>query len=378
MGAAAPAEAVEADLDGLQAGCTRFLSMHRRVAPREALEGIAASPYAELPWDTYGEGALVRLLEERVAALLGKEAAVFVSKGVTAQQAALRVWADRARLPTVALHPRSHVDADERGAYEALHRLRAVRVGTSHAPFTADELESAHEPVGVVTVELPLRRAGYLLPSWEELSAVAAWAREHGAALHLDGARLWGCEPFYGRPFSEIAALADSVYVSLYKDLGGLGGCVLAGTASFVAEARVWVDRHAGPMFSAYPYLVSALDGLDRHLPRMGEHVARARELAAALDGVGGLRTLPARPHTNGFQLLVPAPPPAVLGAAMAVAAEHRVWIARRVTATDLPEVSTFDVQVGTATGELATGEAVELLSGLAGSARRHAAPEPG
>jgi threonine aldolase len=132
-------------------------------------------------------------------------------------------------------------------------------------------------------------------------------ARAKGAALHLDGARLWQCGPFYGRELAEVAELFDSVYVSFYKDLRAGAGCALAGDAGLVAEARVWQVRHGGRMFSVLPLLLGAEQGLDELLPRMPELVAYAKELAAAvLSARSGLHVLPDPPQTAMFRLLQP------------------------------------------------------------------------
>ena len=187
---------------------------------RSRLTQLAAMPEADGRADVYGKGEPVQALEHRVAELLGKPAARFVIKGVIAQQAALRVWSDDRRLSTVALHPLSHLDLDELNALERLHPLRAIRLGQTR-PFGVRELEEAGEPIGVVTVELPLRRAGFALLEWDDLVAVSAWCRDHGVPLHIDGARLWESAPYYGRSLAEIAALGDSVYVSFYKVSAG-------------------------------------------------------------------------------------------------------------------------------------------------------------
>src|SRR5262249_58225061 len=102
------------------------------------------------------------------------------------------------------------------------------------------------EPLGALLLELPQRDLGGQLPVWRDLRAQATWAGANGVSMHLDGSRLWQCGPFYRRPLREIAALFDTVYVSLYKDLGALGGCVLAGAKDVIAEARVWRVRHGG------------------------------------------------------------------------------------------------------------------------------------
>jgi len=86
------------------------------------------------------------------------------------------------------------------------------------------------------------------LPTWDDLVAQVEWARGRGAAVHLDGARLWDVQPYYDRPLSEIAGLFDTAYVSFYKTLGGLTGCCLAGPEDLIAESREWRKRHGGTM----------------------------------------------------------------------------------------------------------------------------------
>ena len=212
-----------------------------------------------------------------------------------------------------------------------------------------------------------MRRAGFRLPSWEELTALAAWARDRGAAFHVDGARLWEAQPFYGRGLAEIAGLADSVYVSFYKGLGGLAGCALAGPADFVAETAVWRTRHGANLYQAYPYALAALEGLDRHLPRMAGYVARAREIAIALIGVDGLTVAPRPPHTNAFQVHLRGDREAIEGKALAIAAERGVWLFNWLVASPIPGNCVGEIQIGDAAERLPTEEIVELLARLVG-----------
>ncbi|ACO47539.2 threonine aldolase family protein [Deinococcus deserti] len=333
----------------LRAACTRVLSLHRPLDPRAWFQRLAASPYAAMNIDQYGQGEAVQLLEGRVAALLGKPAAVFVPKGTVAQMAALRVHTDRRAARTVALHPLSHIELDEDGAVERLHHLTPVRVGTMTVPFTCADLAPVRERLGALVIELPLRRAAFQLPEWTALVDLHAWAAERGVPLHLDGARLWSSAPSYGRTYSDIAALADSVYVSLYKDVGGLGGCVLAGQEDFIDEVRPWLARHGSLMYRSFPLVVSALDGLDRHLPRMTSYVSRAQALAAQLAGVDGVRIRPGVPHTSGFQVLLEGDPDRLRQAADDLAREQSVWLFSEVRFTEVPGISMIEIQVGDA-----------------------------
>jgi len=357
--------------EAIKAGCERFLSRHRpRKTAREWLEELAASPAAELPPDFYGEGEAIASLEREVARLLGKEAGTFVIKGVIAQQCALRVHCDRAGVPTVVLHPKSHVDLDEDGAYERLHGLRGVRLGSEDLSFTLRDLDAVREPLGAVVVELPLRRAGFKLLPWEELAAISEWCRERKVPLHFDGARLWESGPFYGRPYSEIAALADSVYVSFYKGLGALAGCVLAGEETFVEEAKVWKTRHGGNVHTSFPCVISAKSRLERHLPKMAAYRDRARNLAEALSTLPGVRVAPDPPHANAFRLYLPGEREFLERAALDLASDELVWLFDKVESTGVPGFSFAEVQIGEAAGDLSDEEVVGLVTTVLKNAR--------
>ncbi|WP_432252562.1 threonine aldolase family protein [Streptomyces sp. HNM1019] len=294
------------------------------------------APYGGDGWvDIYGDG-VVEELEQRVAGLLGMEAAAFFPTGTMAQQVALRCWAGRTGSPVVALHPLSHLEMHERDAYLTVSGLRAVRPTSEPRPPTPEEIRGLDEPFGTLALELPLRDAGFVLPEWDELVAAVAAARERDAVVHFDGARLWECTAYFGRELPEIAALADSVYVSFYKSLGGLSGAALAGPETLVAEARAWRHRYGGQLFQQWPVALAALDGLDRELPRLPSYVAHARVVAEALRttftaaGVGWSRVHPGVPHTHQFQVWLPYPAAVLDEAGVQLAEETRTVLFRR------------------------------------------------
>jgi len=348
MPAATP---THADIE-LRNRCDRWLNGHRPLrSMRESLLALAELPEAGLPLDVYGQGEAMQALEAEAAEVLGKPAASFFHKGVAAQLAALRLWCGEGDGP-VALHPQSHIAIDEADALEVLMRLRGLRIGQPDRPASLDELKAAPERPAVVTVELPLRRGGYLLPEWDELVALSAWCRAEGLPLHFDGARLWEASAHYGRTPAEIAALADSVYVSFYKGLGGLAGCVLAGSEDFIARLAPWKTRLAGNVFTLYPFVLSASEGLRRHLPRMPAYRDRARSLAAALAAVPGWRVAPEPPQVNAFQLHLPAAPEPLREALLEVARREGFWLGARPVASKQLE--------GGAMVEIFTGDAAE------------------
>lgn len=287
------------------AECTRWLSGRR--APTAGVLRSLADAVTEDERDVYGGGGEVGLLEEEVAELLGKPAAVFLPSGILAQQAVLRVYADRAGTQRVAVHGLAHLLVHELNALEELHHLRIERLTSEPRQPRPDELVAIPGKLAAVTVELPLRDAGFVLPSWDELVVFAAACAERGVPLHLDGARLWESTPYLGHSLAEVAALASTVYVSFYKGLGGLSGAALAGPEDVVAEVRRWQRRLGGNLYTLFPYAVSAREGLRTTLPLMGELHQRAVELAIALQSEG-FRVFPEPPHTNSFRVYAPRP----------------------------------------------------------------------
>ena len=349
--------------------CDRILSGVRPSTMREQLATLAAADGLDDLPDFYGEGGPVTALEERVAELLGTEAAVFFPTGTMAQQIALRFGAEKSGRTAVALHPLGHQEVHERHAYAQLSGLRAVRSTTAPRNPTAIELAALAEPVGTVVFELPLRDAGFVLPSWDDLVDACDAAESIGARVHFDGARIWESTPHLGRPLHEIAALADSTYVSFYKSTAGVSGAALAGTAELAAYAREWRHRHGGNLFQQWPAALSALIGLQRELPRIPDYVRHARTMAAALAELPGARV--SVPQTHQFRMWLPGPAPLLGAAVLALAEEERVWFAGGWRDTEVPGLAMTEVTIAgpglewTASDVRKTGEA--LLARLAG-----------
>lgn len=332
------------------------------------LAADASSVYDLAEWtDVYG-GGVVAELESRVASLLGFPAAAFFPTGTMAQQVALRCWAGRTGNATVALHPLAHPEVHEGGALSVVSGLRTIHPTSEPRLPTAEEIHAADEPFGTLMLELPLRDAGYVLPTWDELVAVVAAARERDAVVHFDGARLWECVTHFGRPLEEIAGLADSVYVSFYKSLDGMSGAMLVGPSAVVEEARAWRHRYGGQVFQQYPAALSALLGLERELPRLPSYVAHARLVAAALadafaesaagagteaEGASApwFRVHPRRPHTHQFQVWLPYDARVLTEAAVRQAEETGVTLFRRWfdSGAGPPGVAMTEVTVGAA-----------------------------
>ena len=341
------------------ARCERFVPAW--AAPRDPAETFRAlAERAGARLDVYGGGESVKRLETRVAELLGKEAGALFPSGTMAQQIALRILCERSGYFAVGFHPQCHLDVHEERGYAHLHGLQARPIGNRDRLIERADLEGVSDPLGALLLELPQRDVGGQLPVWRALRAQAAWARANGVALHLDGARLWQCAPFYGRGLDEIAKLFDTVYVSFYKDLGAPGGAMLAGAAAVIDEARVWRIRHGGRLFTTYPFLLAAERGLEEVLPRMPEFVARATELAAALVDLDGIDVLPDPPQTAMFHVFVRRELEPLNEAALDVAERTRTFIGS-FRPTEVPWTQMGELTIGAAGLDVPVEEAREL-----------------
>lgn len=345
-------------------GARRMLG-HEFRTPSEALTAVAESVDPTADWDWYGEGGLVTELEARVAGLLGKPAVAFFPSGVMAQQAALRCWTDRSGSRRVALPDLSHVLRHELDGPALLHDLQYERLGSGRQLPTVEHLDAIPGPLGAALLEVPLREAGFVLPTFDELAEFSDRCRDRGVPLHLDGARLWDSTPHLGRSLAETAALADSVYVSFYKGLGAFAGAALAGPEDFVAEARQWRRRLGGTIFGMTAYAASALAGLDAHLPRMAEYHDRAVEIAALLHD-RGLRVIPDPPHTREFVVYAPGDPEALREKVIQLLERDRVVAVRDWTPADVPGWSWTEVSIGSATMRGSAREVADAIASVA------------
>lgn len=312
----------------------------------------------------------VEELERRVAELLGKPRALFFPTGTMAQQVALRLHAERTGRLAFTGHQRNHLVLWEQDGYSVVHGMRFVPAGDPNLPLTRDHLDEVGERPAALLIELPQREIGGLLPSWDELGEQVDWARERGAAVHLDGARLWEAQPFYDRPHAEIAGLFDSVYVSLYKGLGGVRGGMLAGDDDLVAAAAVWRQRLGGAIPDAWPLAVAALVGLDEVPARMPAFRDHAVAIAAALTADGTATVHPDPPRTPLFHIHLPVGADAVNRAAGEMLDEHGVQVLTRAQSQPLPDRCRFEITVGENAMDFTPDEVVALVVELVERAR--------
>jgi threonine aldolase len=341
--------------------CTSFLVGHGPVSVAEVLTGIPADTVP----DRYGEGGVVAELEAEIAGLLGQPTALFLPSGTMAQQSVLRVHADRRGRRTVVFHPMCHLDRHEGQAYQRLHGLTGRLAGDPDRLMTIEDLTAIAEPPAALLIELPQRDLGGQQPDWDDLLAQGAWARSREAAVHLDGARLWESAAGYGRPPAEVAAAFDTVYVSFYKGIGALPGCCVAGPADIVAEVREWRHRMGGTLFGLWPNAASALGCLRRRLPLMPEYLRHAREIAATLRDVAGVRVVPDPPQVPMMHLLLNTTQGEFAAAARQLAVEQRIWTWPTAKATGDPGVQRVELAVGDATRALRPDQVRDIIAHL-------------
>jgi threonine aldolase len=320
---------------------------------------------AEVGDDVLDGDPTVRRLEARVAELLGKERAFFFPSGTMANQAA--VWLLATRGTEVLLDAESHLIQWEHAGLAALAgvQIRPVAAGANGRVMDARSLAAAIRPPSVhapraslVCFENTHNGAGGVITPATELQAMADVARAHGLPVHMDGARLWNAAAATGTPIDRFAAAADTVMVSFSKGLGAPVGAVLAGSAGALADAWVVRKRMGGGMRQAGILAAGALHGVEHHWPRLVDDHARARALAAAVDGVGGARVVP--PDSNILMVDLPQPVvPAVVARAAAQGVLLSPWTTTRLRAVTHLDVD--DAMIRRAGEVIADALAAEL-----------------
>jgi threonine aldolase len=246
---------------------------------------MAAAPVGD---DQYGEDPTVNLLQERVAALLGKEAALWLPTGTMANQVALRVLTRPG--DHVIVSRECHVVWHETGGGGANAGVQFAEIG-SGGSFTADEFLAARFPRGHVVyppttlmgIENTHNRSGGVIFPQENAVAVCAAAQRNNIATYMDGARVWNAASASGRSLAELAAPFDLVGVALSKGLGAPGGSLLAGPRALI-EPAVRARRMLGGAMRQVGILAAAgIYALDHNLERLAEDHENAKRIAGIL-----------------------------------------------------------------------------------------------
>ena len=285
----------------------------------------AAMAAAEVGDDQFSDDPSVNALQARVAALLGKEAALWLPTGTMANGVALRLLTRPG--DDVVVSRGSHAVWHETGASAANAGIQLTEIGLD-GRFSAAEFEAAIKPRGhviyppttLVEVENTHNRAGGTIVPAEEGTAICDVARQRGIATYLDGSRLWNAAIATGRDVATFAAPFDVVAVAFSKGLGAPGGSMLAGTAAAMTAAVRFRRMAGGAMRQVGSFAAAASYALDHHLARLADDHANARAIAARLAESPAIRIELATVQTNilVFELTGSADAPAVIARAKA------------------------------------------------------------
>ena len=254
----------------------------------------AAMAEAPVGDDQFGEDPTINLLQERVAALLGKEAALWLPSGTMANQVALRILTRPG--DDVIVSRECHAVWHETGGSAANSGVHMTEIG-SGGLFTVDEFLSALKPQGhfllppttLVEIENTQNRAGGVVFPQAEAERICAEARARYVASYLDGARLWNAAVASGRSLAELAAPFDLVAVALSKGLGAPGGTLLAGTRELMQRAVRQRRMLGGAMRQVGIFAAAGLYALDHNLERLEDDHANARLIGERVAGLPGV-----------------------------------------------------------------------------------------
>lgn len=257
---------------------------------------------AEVGDEQHGDDPTVHALCDRMAALLGKEAAVFLPSGTMCNVVAILTHCGKG--DEVLAHETSHILHSEGGAHAAFTGVQILPLKGPRGMFTADDVRAVIRPrtryappQRLLEVEQTANIGGGAIWPLKQLNEVAAVAREQGWATHMDGARLMNACVATGIAPAEMAASYDSVWLDFTKGLGAPLGAVLCGSAEFIGQAWRWKQRLGGSMRQAGICAAACLYALDHHVDRLAEDHANAKALARGLRQIPGV--VVEEPETN-------------------------------------------------------------------------------
>ena len=254
--------------------------------------------------DTFGDDPTINNLEERVAEILGKEAAVYMPSGTMTNQVAIRTHTEPG--DEILLEQSAHVYFNEAGATAALSGVICRLIEGERGVFGAEDMEASIRPVDnhyprtkLVCVENTTNRGGGKVWPLEKLAEVKKTAHENGLKIHLDGARIWNAAASMKIPESEIAKHFDSVSVCFSKGLGAPVGSALSGSHDFISEAKRFRKQFGGGMRQAGVIAAGALYALENNRERLTVDHDNAKLFAKGLSEINGIEIIPDEVETN-------------------------------------------------------------------------------
>jgi threonine aldolase len=264
----------------------------------------AAMQAAEVGDDVFHEDPTLNRLEEKVAGLLGKEAAVFVPSGTMSNQIGVKAHTQPG--DELLCDVNCHIYNNEAGGPAALSGVMCRTVEGDCGVLDVTQLDGKvrganehHARTRLVCLENTHNKGGGRVYPLEKIQAISAWARRNGLAMHLDGARLWNAAVATGIPAKAWGEPFDSVSVCFSKGLGAPVGSALTGPREYIARARRARKLFGGGMRQAGVIAAAALYALENHVERLAEDHRNARVIAQAIADTPGLRLTPPEVETN-------------------------------------------------------------------------------
>ena len=278
--------------------------------PTDAMRAaMAGAPVGD---DVYGEDPTVTALEERVASLLGHEAALFTPTGSMANQLGVRLLVAPGQ--ELLCDDDAHVVRAELGAAAAVSGITTRTWAAVDGRLDVDRIAALMRPAAgpyfvstsAVVVENTHNFGGGTVQPLDDIARLRTVTGDAGVLMHLDGARLWNAHVATGVPFDVYGRLFDTVSVCLSKGLGAPIGSLLVSTAERIAAARIWRKRLGGGMRQVGILAAAGLYALDHNIARLSEDHARARRLAELVASAAPGRARPDAVETNIVVFEVP------------------------------------------------------------------------
>ncbi len=283
----------------------RLIDLFSDTSTRPSADMRKAMADAEVGDEQRGEDPTTRRLEERVAELLGKDAAVFLPSGTMCNQIAIAVHCQAG--DEIIAADKSHIFNYEAAGGAVTARAHSWPIKTSNGIFSGADVEanvrptaSRHHPRSrLVAIEQTQNLGGGAVWTLAEIADVAAAVCKHKLALHMDGARLPNAVAASGIAAAKMSEACDSVWFDLSKGLGCPVGGVLAGSKDFIDASWRWKHRMGGAMRQSGIIAAAGLYALDHNMQRLADDHANARRLAAVLGQTKGVRVLNPKVETN-------------------------------------------------------------------------------
>lgn len=265
--------------------------------------------------DRYGNGGAVEELQNKFAAITGKEKAIYVPTGTLANQLAIAVLSGENT--KVFVQDTSHVYRDEADAAQSIFNKRLMPLAKNETYFTADGLKKAitdldqeevfKSGIGCVSIENPVRRTDERMVPLEEIKKISEYCRTNKIGLHLDGARLYMASAWSGISIKEYSSYFDTVYISLYKYLGASAGAILCGDKTIIDKMPHLIKIHGGNQFGNWLNAAMAVHRLEGMEDRLQQAIARFKELMNSINQMPGFKISALDGGTNIYSMQMPA-----------------------------------------------------------------------